>query len=78
LARLDLRMSAEGVFHVLEVNPNPYLSSLALVKGLEAIGRTHEQFLVEMTLNGIARGGWSVPPGTVTVPVGIVTDVTGT
>jgi D-alanine-D-alanine ligase len=72
-ARLDVRMSADGVFHILEVNPNPYLNSLALVKGLEAIGRTHERFLVEMTLNTIARGGGHVPPGTITVPVGVVT-----
>ena len=75
LARLDVRLSEDGVFHVLEVNPNPYLNSLALVKGLEAIGRTHEQFLVEMTLNTIARGGCQVPPGSVTIPVGVVTGV---
>jgi D-alanine-D-alanine ligase len=72
-ARMDVRMSSEGVFHILEVNPNPYLNSLALVKGLEAIGRTHEQFLVEMTLNTIARGGGHVPRGTITVPVGVIT-----
>jgi D-alanine-D-alanine ligase len=72
-ARMDVRMSAEGVFHILEVNPNPYLNSIALVKGLEAIGRTHERFLVEMTLSTIARGGVHIPPGTVTVPVGVIT-----
>lgn len=71
-ARLDVRMDASGGFRVLEVNPNPYLNSLALVRGLEAIGRTHEQFLVELTLSAISRGGRQVPPGTVTVPVGVV------
>lgn len=66
-------MTAGGEFFVLEMNPNPYLNSLALVKGLEALGRTHEQFLVEMTANTIVRGGGSIPPGTITIPVGVVT-----
>ena len=39
-ARLDVRMDADGEFYVLEMNPNPYLNSLALVNGLEAVGRT--------------------------------------
>jgi D-alanine-D-alanine ligase len=77
LARLDVRMSSNGVCHVLEVNPNPYLNSIALVKGLEATGRTHEQFLVETTLRTIARGGSPVPPGLINVPVGVVSNVTG-
>lgn len=72
-ARLDVRMDAAGRFRVLEVNPNPYLNSLALVNGLEAIGRTHEQFLVGLTLNAIARGGVHIPPNVITVPVGVVT-----
>lgn len=67
-ARLDVRMSESGAFHILEMNPNPYLNSIALVKGLEAIGYTHEQFVIEMSLNAIARGGKHVPPGTVTIP----------
>jgi D-alanine-D-alanine ligase len=70
-ARVDVRMSPEGEFYVLEVNPNPYLDSLALVNGLEAIGRTHEQLLVDMTLAALARGGKEVPPGTIRVPVGV-------
>ncbi len=72
-ARLDIRMSPEGGFHVLEVNPNPYLNSLALVKGLEAIGRTHEEFLVELTRNVIARHGGTIPPGVIKIPVGVIT-----
>lgn len=73
LARIDLRMSAEGEFHVLEVNPNPYLNSLALVKGLEAVGRTHEWFVVNLMLAAIARGDGRVPTGAIRVPVGVVT-----
>jgi D-alanine-D-alanine ligase len=55
-ARVDVRMSADGTFRVLEMNPNPYLNSIALVKGLEVIGRTHEYFVQEMTRAAIARG----------------------
>lgn len=72
LARLDVRMGPDGRFHVLELNPNPYLNSVALVKGLEAVGKTHEWFVVNMMLAAIARGGGRVPPGSVRVPVGVV------
>jgi D-alanine-D-alanine ligase len=71
-ARIDLRMDSTGDFRILEVNPNPYLNSLALVRGLEATGRTHEQFLVGLTLNALARGGLTEAADLVTVPVGIV------
>jgi D-alanine-D-alanine ligase len=70
-ARLDVRMTPEGRFFVLEANPNPYLNSMALVNGLVAVGRTHEQLFVDMALAAIARGGKAVPPGTVRVPVGV-------
>lgn len=70
-ARVDVRMTADGEFYILEMNPNPYLDSLALVNGLEAIGRTHEQLVVEMALAALARGGKTVPPGTIRVPVGV-------
>ena len=67
-ARIDVRMDAEGRFYVLEMNPNPYLNSLALVNGLVAIGRSHEWQLVEMVLAALARGGKDVPAGAVRVP----------
>jgi D-alanine-D-alanine ligase len=67
-ARLDVRMTEAGGFAVLEVNPNPYLDSLALVNGLAAIGRTHEGLVVDMALAAVARGGKTVPPGVITVP----------
>jgi len=70
-ARLDFRTDAAGDFYVLEVNPNPYLNSIALVKGLEATGRTHEWFVVRVMLDAIARGGHEPPDG-ITVPVGVV------
>ena len=64
-------MTPAGEFHVLEVNPNPYLNSPALVTGLTALGRTHEQLIVDLALAAIARGGTAVPSGTVRVPVGV-------
>src|SRR5262245_11881404 len=72
-ARIDVRMDRDGKFYVLEMNPNPYLNSLALVNGLLAIGRTHEQLIVDMALAAVARGGHSVPSGVVHVPVGVIT-----
>jgi D-alanine-D-alanine ligase len=67
-ARIDARMTSSGEFRILEMNPNPYLISLALVRGLEAIGRPHEQMVITMALAAIARGGKSVPSGTITIP----------
>jgi D-alanine-D-alanine ligase len=71
-ARIDVRMTAAGEFRILEMNPNPYLISLALVRGLEAVGRSHEQMVVQMALAALARGGKTVAPGTITVPVGLL------
>lgn len=70
-ARLDVRMTPAGEFSVLEVNPNPYLNSQALVNGLAAVGRSHEAFIVDLALAAIGRGGKAVPDGAVTVPVGV-------
>jgi D-alanine-D-alanine ligase len=71
-ARIDVRLAADGDFRILEMNPNPYLISLALVKGLEAVGRSHESLIVQMALGAIARGGKVVDPATVRVPAGIL------
>ena len=69
-ARLDVRLDPQGRFHVLEVNPNPYLNSITLVDGLKAIGKSHEWWLVEMALAALARGGVEVPPAALLVPAG--------
>jgi D-alanine-D-alanine ligase len=71
-ARIDVRMDEGGGFYVLEMNPNPYLNSLALVNGLVAIGRSHEWLLVEMALAAIGRGGKEVQADAVKVPVGVI------
>jgi D-alanine-D-alanine ligase len=70
-ARLDVRMTPDGEFFVLEVNPNPYLNSQALVSGMEALGRTHEHLVVDLALGALARGGRHVPEGAIRVPVGV-------
>jgi D-alanine-D-alanine ligase len=74
-ARIDVRMDAAGRFYILEMNPNPYLNSLALVNGLMAVGRTHEQMIVEVMLAAIARSSQPVDTGGIRVPVGVVTAV---
>jgi D-alanine-D-alanine ligase len=68
-ARIDVRMDSAGAFRIMEMNPNPYLISLALVKGLESTGRTHERLVVQMALAALARGGKIVEPGTLVPPV---------
>lgn len=70
-ARIDARMNSSGEFRILEMNPNPYLISLALVRGLEAIGRPHEQMVISMALAALVRGGKSVPPGMIAIPAAL-------
>jgi D-alanine-D-alanine ligase len=74
-ARIDVRMDEEGTFYILEMNPNPYLNSLALVNGLTAIGRTHEHQVVAMAKAAIARGNRDVSLAGIHVPVGVVSGV---
>ncbi|HEY1189514.1 MAG TPA: ATP-grasp domain-containing protein [Gemmata sp.] len=71
-ARVDVRMDAAGGFHVLEVNPNPYLNSITLVDGLRAVGSSYERCVVELALSALARDGISAPAGTITVPHGLI------
>lgn len=55
-ARVDVRMTPEGEFYILEVNPNPFINSIAVIDGLAALGRTHEAFITDMMRRAIARG----------------------
>jgi D-alanine-D-alanine ligase len=55
--RVDLRVTSEGEPFVLEVNPNPYLNSIALVDGLKAIGRNFPDFIRGMVRNALQRPG---------------------
>ena len=55
--RIDLRVAEDGRPFVLEVNPNPYLNSIALVRGLEEMGRAHPDFIAGLVENALRRAG---------------------
>jgi D-alanine-D-alanine ligase len=46
--RIDLRLTDDGIPYVLEANPNPYISNILLIKGLEAMGRSHTKFVEDL------------------------------
>jgi D-alanine-D-alanine ligase len=54
-ARLDLRMTPDGDFTILEVNPNPNLSSKLIGMALEEHGRTYADLAVGLVGNALAR-----------------------
>ena len=56
--RVDVRITPEGDPFILEVNPNPYLNSIALTDGIVAMGRTHPEFLRDIVRNALSR----IPP----------------
>ena len=60
-ARVDLRVTADGRPFILEVNPNPYIDSVAMIEGMAAIGSVHSAFIVDMTRAALSRR----PPRTV-------------
>jgi D-alanine-D-alanine ligase len=53
--RLDVRMTPEGEFFILEVNPNPFLNSKAVLNGLAALGRSQTQFFLDLVRAALAR-----------------------
>jgi D-alanine-D-alanine ligase len=57
--RLDVRLNDHGEPYILEVNPNPYIISEALIDGVQALGRKYSQFVVDMVWNTLARAGKS-------------------
>jgi len=59
-ARVDFRVRAPGRPYILEVNPNPDLSPEAgLSVALTAVGISHDQLLVQMVHNALARASRS-------------------
>ena len=54
-ARVDLRLTPAGEPYILEVNPNPFLCSLALINGLDATGRKHPDFVVDLVRAALRR-----------------------
>jgi D-alanine-D-alanine ligase len=53
--RLDVRMTEAGEFFILEVNPNPFLNSKAVLNGLAALGRSQTQFFLDLVQSALAR-----------------------
>jgi D-alanine-D-alanine ligase len=53
--RLDVRMTPGGEFFILEVNPNPFLNSKAVLNGLAALGRSQTQFFLGLVRAALAR-----------------------
>jgi D-alanine-D-alanine ligase len=53
--RLDVRMTPEGEFFLLEVNPNPFLNSKAVINGLAGLGRSQTQFFLDLVRAALAR-----------------------
>lgn len=54
-ARIDIRLDQEGIPYILEINPNPYLNSITLVKPLELKGMTHAKLILDMVQSAITR-----------------------
>jgi D-alanine-D-alanine ligase len=60
-ARVDFRVSPKARPYIIEVNPNPCISPMAgFAAALEAGGKHHAQFIVELTRAALARG--RMPP----------------
>jgi D-alanine-D-alanine ligase len=54
--RVDMRLQADGRVHVIEVNPNPWLSSRAeFAMAARKTGRTYSQLVGEITELALAR-----------------------
>jgi D-alanine-D-alanine ligase len=54
--RVDIRLTPEGQPYILEVNPNPYLNSIVLIRGLEAMGRSLPRMVETCIWAALARG----------------------
>jgi D-alanine-D-alanine ligase len=69
-ARVDARISADGEVFLLEVNPNPSLTSIMLRYGLEAINWTHGHYIAHLVRRAARRGALSrqKPPLTIESP----------
>ncbi|VTR98842.1 D-alanine--D-alanine ligase family protein [Tuwongella immobilis] len=55
-ARVDLRLDQNQQIFVLEVNPNPFVNSIAVLDGLEAMKRSHPQFIRDLVWRAYDRG----------------------
>jgi D-alanine-D-alanine ligase len=54
-ARVDLRVDAQGEPYILEINPNPFINSIALIDGLAVVGQSHPQFIADLVTAALSR-----------------------
>ena len=54
-ARVDLRLTDAGEPFVLELNPNPSITSIMIDEGLPGVGFTYDQFIGALVRNAAAR-----------------------
>jgi D-alanine-D-alanine ligase len=54
-ARVDTRITPDGDVYVLELNPNPAITSLMIDEGLPVVGSTYDKFIVALVRNAAAR-----------------------
>lgn len=56
-ARVDTRVTPDGEVFVLEMNPNPAVTSLMIDEGLPSVGFTYDTFIAALVRNAAARRG---------------------
>ena len=54
-ARVDTRITESGDVYVLELNPNPSITSVMIDEGLPSVGWTYDQFIGAVVRNAAAR-----------------------
>ncbi len=54
-ARVDTRITEAGDVYVLELNPNPSITSVMIDEGLPSVGWTYDQFIGVVVRNAAAR-----------------------
>ena len=54
-ARVDTRVTPSGEVYVLEMNPNPAISSVMIDEGLPAVGSFYDKFIAAMVRNAATR-----------------------
>ena len=53
--RIDTRVTPDGDVYVLELNPNPSITSVMIDQGLPAIGKTYDQFIGDLVEAAVKR-----------------------
>ena len=54
-ARVETRVTPDGDVFVLELNPNPSITSVMIDEGLPSVGHTYDEFIAAMVRNAAAR-----------------------